>query len=144
MTANIKAAAVIAGFIVCGIAAFFTGRHYEALIWREKVSTLEKEYAQKETEAYKQAEAIRQNQEKTFLKELEAVGRTNASLSADSDRVRKQFQSIWSSGSTTLEQCNSRAARSNELLSEAYGLAAEGEGLLRDRDARLKALRTQD
>lgn len=36
--------------------------------------------------------------------------------------------------------CNSRAARCERLLSEAYDLAAEGEGLLKDRDARLNAL----
>lgn len=45
------------------------------------------------------------------------------------------------SQATSIEQCNLRAARCEQLLSEAYELAGEGEGLLRDRDARLEALK---
>ena len=59
---------------------------------------------------------------------------------ADALRVRELFAQIQSRRSPDLERSHHRIERCEQLLSEAYELAGEGEALLNDRDARLKAL----
>ena len=75
------------------------------------------------------------------LAEILGVRRGAADRLSDAERVREQFNELKSRRSATLEQCNCRAGRCEQLLSEAYELAGEGEGLLRGRDARLEALK---
>ena len=105
------------------------------------MAKMEKEYERKETEALRQAERMRQEQEKELIAQLEAVRMANAELTADALRVRKQFDALRSGRDSTGEQCCSRLERCERLLSEGYSLAAEGEGLLRERDARMNTLK---
>ena len=64
----------------------------------------------------------------------------NAELAADALQVRELFAQIQSRRNPGLERSHYRIERCEQLLSEAYSLAGEGEGLLKERDARLKAL----
>ena len=104
------------------------------------MARMEKEYERKESEALRQAERLRQEQEKEFVVQLEAVRIANAELVADAIRVREQFDALRSGRDSTGEQCGDRLERCERLLSEGYSLAAEGEGLLKDWDARLGSL----
>ena len=99
---------------------------------------MEEEYERKDSEAFRQAERLRQEQEKELVAQLEAVRLANAELVADAIRVREQFDALRTRRDSTGEQCCGRVERCERLLSEGYSLAAEGEGLLRERDARLK------
>ena len=105
------------------------------------MAKMEEEYERKESEAFRQAERLRQEQEKELVAQLEAVRLANAELVADAIRVREQFDALRSRRDSTGKQCGDRVERCERLLSEAYELAAEGEGLFRERDARLKALK---
>ena len=102
---------------------------------------MEQEYERKESEALRQAERLRQEQEKELIAQLEAVRVANADLVADAIRVREQFDALRSGRDSTGEQCCNRVERCERLLSEGYSLAAEGEGLLREQDARLRVLK---
>ena len=104
------------------------------------MAKMETEYERKESEVLRQAERLRQEQEKELVAQLEAVRTANADLVADAIRVREQFDALRSRRDSTNEQCYDRVERCERLLSEGYQLAAEGEGLLRERDARLKVL----
>lgn len=133
---------VIVVLIVIGaLACFFYGAHVERLKADKEIADLRTEYAESERNALRQAEEIRQAQEAQFQAAMAALKRDAAARSADAERVRRQFNQLKSRSSTTLEQCNRRAGRCEQLLSEAYELAGEGEGLLRDRDARLESLK---
>ena len=105
------------------------------------MAKMEMEYERKESEALRQAERLRQEQEKELVAQLEAVRMVNADLVADAIRVREQFDALRSGRDSTNEQCCDRVERCERLLSEAYSLAAESEGLFKDRDARLNALK---
>ena len=122
-------------------ASFVAGYHAATLNYERDIAELKESYAQSERDTMRRAEELRHEQEAKFLSELEAVKRDAADRSADAERVRKQFNELKSRRSATLEQCNRRAARCEQLLSEAYELAGECEGLLRDRDARLRSLK---
>ncbi len=102
---------------------------------------MEQEYERKESEALRQAERLRQEQEKRYIAQMEEVRAHNADLVADVIRVREQFDQLRSRRDSTGEQCCSRAERCERLLSTGYELAGEGETLLRERDARLRALK---
>ena len=65
----------------------------------------------------------------------------NAERAADALRVRELFAQIQSTRNPDLERSYHRIERCERLLSEGYELAAEGEGLFRERDARLRALK---
>lgn len=131
---------VIALAVVGALACFFYGAHVERLKADKEIADLRRDYAQNERDALRRAEEIRQEQEAKFLVEMAALKRDAADRLSDAERVRQQFDELKSRRSATLEQCNHRASRCEQLLSEAYELAGEGEGLLRDRDARLTAL----
>ena len=72
---------------------------------------------------------------------MEDVRVANADLVADASRVREQFDKLQSGRDSNGKSNDHRAERCDALVSEAYILASEGEGLLRDRDARLNALK---
>lgn len=128
---------IIAGFVLSA----WLGSSYQKATCEAQIANLRNQYAESERDALRKAEQIRQDQEKKFLAQMDALKRDAVARSADADRVRKQFNQLKSRSSSTLEQCNRRAGRCEQLLSEAYELAGEGEGLLRDRDARLKSLK---
>lgn len=128
---------IIAGFALSA----WLGSSYQKATCEARIANIRNQYAESERDALRKAEQIRQDQEKKFLAQMDALKRDAVARSADADRVRKQFNQLKSRSSSTLEQCNRRAGRCEQLLSEAYELAGEGEGLLRDRDARLKSLK---
>ncbi len=128
---------IIAGFVLSA----WLGSSYQKATCEAQIANLRNHYAESERDALRKAEQIRQDQEKKFLAQMDALKRDAVARSADADRVRKQFNQLKSRSSSTLEQCYRRAGRCEQLLSEAYELAGEGEGLLRDRDARLKSLK---
>lgn len=124
-----------------GVAAVFVaGYHAAAVRYERDIAEMMEEYAERETDALRKAEALRDAQEERLLAEIEALKRDAVERTADAERVRQQFSQLKSSRSATIEQCNRRAGRCEQLLSEAYELAGEGEGLLKDRDARLRSL----
>lgn len=127
----------VAGALTC----YFYGAHVERLKADKEIADLRRDYVQSERDALRRAEEIRQQQEAKFLAEMAALKRDAADRVSDAERVRQQFNELKSRRSATLEQCNHRAGRCEQLLSEAYELAGEGEGLLRDRDARFKSLK---
>ena len=102
-----------------------------------------KEYAIRESSALWEAETIRNQQEQKYLLEMDRFKLLNAELVADALRVRELFAQVQSTRSPDLERSRHRIERCERLLSEAYELAAEGEGLLRERDARLNAFGSQ-
>lgn len=126
--------------IIAVAAVFIAGYHVAALRYERDIAEMREEYAERETDALRKAEALRDAQEERILAEIEALKRDAVERTADAERVRRQFNQLKSHSSTTLEQCNRRAGRCEQLLSEAYELAGEGEGLLKDRDARLMSL----
>lgn len=99
------------------------------------------DYATRETEALQKAETICKQQEQKYLAEMANLKRSNADLALDTARVREQFDQLKSRRGSNSQPSDHRADRCEHLLSEAYELASEGEGLLRDRDARLNALK---
>ena len=140
MLAKIKTYGIPIALILFGLSAFFYGAHVERLEADEEIAQMEKEYAIRESSALWEAETIRKQQEQKYLLEMDRFKVLNAELSADALRVRELFAQIQSRRSPDLEHSHRRIERCERLLAEAYGLAAEGEGLLNDRDARLKAL----
>lgn len=102
---------------------------------------MEKEYAIRESSALWEAETIRKQQEQKYLLEMDRFKLLNAELAADALRVREQFAQIQSRRSPDLERSHHRIERCERLLSEAYELANEGEGLLKERDARLQSMK---
>ena len=141
MTMKTKIIAIVVFLAVYGLGCLWLGHRNERLEWEAHVAKMETEYERKESEALRQAERLRQEQEKELVAQLEAVRLDNAELVADAIRVREQFDALRSGRNSTDEQCGNRVERCERLLSEGYQLAAEGEGLFRERDARLRALK---
>ena len=142
MLAKIKAYGIPIALILFGLSAFFYGAHVERLEANEEIALMEKEYAIRESSALWEAETIRKQQEAKYLLEMDRFKLLNAELTTDALRVREQFAQIQSRRSPDIEPSHHRIERCEQLLSEAYELAGEGEGLLKERDARLKALAT--
>ena len=142
MLAKIKTYGIPIALIIFGLSAFFYGAHVERLEANEEIALMEKEYAIRESSALWEAENIRKQQEAKYLLEMDRFKLANAELAADALRVRELFAQIQSRRSPDLERSHHRIERCEQLLSEAYSLAGEGETLLNDRDARLKALAT--
>ena len=140
MLAKIKAYGIPIALILFGLSAFFYGAHVERLEADEEIAQMEKEYAIRESSALWEAETIRKQQEQKYLQEMDRFKLLNAELTADTLRVREQFAQIQSRRSPDLERSNHRIERCERLLSEAYELAGEGEGLLKERDTRLSVL----
>lgn len=140
LTTYKKYAGILLIIAACALSAWL-GSSYQKAKCEAQIANLRNQYAESERDALRKAEQIRQEQEQKFLAQMDALKRDAVARSADADRVRKQFNQLKSRSSSTLEQCNRRAGRCEQLLSEAYELAGEGEGLLRDRDARLESLK---
>ena len=140
MTMKTKIIAIVAILAVYGVGCLWLGHRNERLKWEAHVAQMEEEYARKESEALHQAERLRLEREKELTAQLEVVRLANAELVADAIRVREQFDALRSGRDSTGEQCGDRLERCERLLSEGYSLAAEGEGLLKDWDARLGSL----
>ena len=139
MLVKIKTYGIPIALIIFGLSAFFYGTHVERLEANEDITLMEKEYAIRESSALWEAENIRKQQAK-YLLEMDRFKLANAELASDALRVRELFAQIQSRRSPDLERSHHRIERCEQLLSEAYSLAGEGEALLNDRDARLKAL----
>ena len=140
MLAKIKTYGIPIALILFGLSAFFYGAHVERLEANEEIAQMEKEYAIRESSALWEAETIRKQQEQKYLLEMDRFKLLNAELTADALRVREQFAQIQSRRSPDIERSHHRIERCEQLLSEAYELAREGEGLLKERDARLNIL----
>ena len=141
MLAKIKTYGILIALILFGLSAFFYGAHVERLEANEEIAQMEKEYAIRESSVLWDAETIRKQQEQKYLHEMDRFKLLNAELAADALRVREQFAQIQSTRSPDLECSHHRIERCERLLSEAYELAGEGEGLLRERDARINTLK---
>lgn len=141
MLDKIKTYGIPIALIIFGLSAFFYGAHVERLEANEEIALMEKEYAIRESSALWEAENIRKQQEAKYLEEMDRFKLANAELAADALRVRELFAQIKSTRSPDLERSHHRIERCEQLLSEAYSLAGEGEALLRERDARLEAVR---
>ena len=140
MLAKIKTFGIPIALILFGLSAFLYGAHVERLEADEEIAQMEKEYAIRESSALWEAESLRKQQEAKYLLEMDRYKQLNVELVADTLRVREQFAQIQSRRSPDLERCHNRIERCERLLSEAYELAGEGEGLLKERDARMRAL----
>ena len=143
MLVKIKAYGIPIALIMFGLSAFFYGAHVERLEADEEIAQMEKDYAIRESSALWEAETIRKQQEQKYFMEMDRFKLLNAELAADALRVREQFAQIKSRRSPDLERSHNRIERCERLLSEAYELAGEGEGLLKERDARLSVLRSK-
>lgn len=141
MLAKIKTFGVPIALILFGLAAFFYGAHVERLEADEEIAQMERDYAIRESSALWEAENLRKQQEAKYLVEMDRFKLVNAELTADALRVRELFAQIQSRRSPDIERSHHRIERCERLLSEAYDLANESEGLLKDRDARLSALK---
>ena len=141
MLAKIKTYGIPIALIMFGLSAFFYGAHVERLEADEEIAQMEKEYAIRESSALWEAETIRKQQEQKYLLEMDRFKVLNAELAADALRVRELFAQVQSRRSPDIERSHHRIERCERLLSEAYELAGEGEGLLRDRDARMNSLK---
>ena len=141
MLAKIKTYGIPIALILFGLSAFFYGAHVERLEANEEIAQMEKDYAMRESSALWEAETIRKQQEQKYLQEMDRFKLLNAELTADALRVREQFAQIQSRRSPDLERSHHRVERCERLLSEAYELAGEGEGLLKERDARINTLK---
>ena len=84
------------------------------------MAKMEQEYERKESEALRQAERLRQEQEQRYIAQMEEVRAHNADLVADAIRVREQFDALRSSRDSTGEQCCSRVERCVCLKSNEY------------------------
>ena len=140
MLDKIKTFGIPIALIIFGLSAFFYGAHVERLEADEEIAQMEKEYAIRESSALWEAENLRKQQEAKYLLEMDRFKQLNVELATDALRVREQFAQIQSRRSPDLERSHHRIERCERLLSEAYELAGEGEGLLRERDARLKSI----
>ena len=141
MLAKIKTYLIPIALILFGLSAFFYGAYVERLDADEEIAQMEKEYAIRESSALWEAETIRKQQEQKYLLEMDRFKLLNAELTADALWVREQFTQIQSRRSPDLERSHRRIERCERLLFEAYELAGEGEGLLRERDARLNVMK---
>ena len=141
MLAKIKTYGIPIALILFGLSAFYYGAYVERLKADEEIAQMEKEYAIRESSALWEAETIRKQQEQKYLLEMDRFKLLNAELIADAIRVRDQFAQIQSTRSPDLERSHHRIERCERLLSEAYELAGEGEGLLREREARLNTMK---
>ena len=141
MLAKIKAYGIPIALILFGLSAFFYGSHVERQEADEEIAQMEKEYAIRESSALWEAENLRKQQETKYLVEMDRFKQLNAELTADALRVREQFAQIQSHRSPDLERSHHRIERCERLLSEAYELAGESEGLLKERDVRLSAVK---
>ena len=141
MLAKIKTYGIPIALILFGLSAFFYGAHVERLEADEEIAQMEKEYAIRESSALWEAENLRKQQEAKYLVEMDRFKLVNAELTADALRVRELFAQVQSTRSPDLERSHHRVERCERLLSEAYELAGEGEGLLRERDARLNVIK---
>ena len=141
MLAKIKAYVIPIALILFGLSAFFYGAHVERLEANEKIAQMEKEYAIRESSALWEAETVRKQQEQKYLLEMDRFKLLNAELAADALRVRELFAQVQSRRSPDLERSHHRIERCERLLSEAYELAGDGEGLLKERDARLNSMK---
>ena len=130
MLAKIKAYGIPIVLILFGLSAFFYGAHVERLEANEEIAQMEKEYAIRESSALWEAENLRKQQEAKYLVEMDRFKQLNVELTADTLRVRELFTQVQSSRSPDLERSHHRVERCEQLLSEGYSLAAEGEGLL--------------
>ena len=140
MLAQIKTYGIPIAMILFGLSAFFYGAHVERLEADEEIAQMEKVYAIRESSSLWEAETIRKQQEQKYLLEMDRFKLLNAELTADAIRVRELFAQIQSHRSPDLERSHNRIERCERLLSEAYELAGEGEGLLKERDTRLSVL----
>ena len=141
MLAKIKTYGIPIALILFGLSAFLYGAHVERLEANEEIALMEKEYAIRESSTLWEAENLRKHQEAKYLAEMDLFKQLNVELTADALRVREQFAQIQSRRSPDLERSHNRIERCERLLSEAYSLAGEGEGLLKERDTRLKVLK---
>ena len=141
MIAKIKTYGIPIALILFGLSAFFYGAHVERLEANEEIAQMEKEYAIRESSALWEAETIRKQQEQKYLLEMDRFKQLNVELNADALRVHELFAQIQSRRSPDIERSHHRIERCERLLSEGYELANEGEGLLRERDARLEAIK---
>lgn len=141
MTTKYKIMLVAIALIAYGLGCLWLGHRNERLEWEARVAKMGEEYERKESEALRLAERLRREQEKRYVAQMEEVRAHNAELVADALRVREQFEQLRSRRDSTSEQCCGRVERCEWLLSQAYELANEGEGLLRERDARFRALK---
>ena len=141
MLAKIKTYGIPIALILFGLSAFFYGAHVERLEANEEIAQMEKEYAIRESSALWEAESIRKQQEQKYLQEMDRFKLLNAELAADALWVREQFAQIQSRRSPDLERSHHRVERCERLLSEAYELAGESEGLLKECHGHLRALR---
>ncbi len=136
-----KDTAFAVAIIAFGIGCYFYGAHVERLEANEEIALLEKEYANRESASLYEADELRKQQEQKFLEEMDRLRALNADISLDAIRVREQFDKLQSGRDSNGQSSDHRTDRCDALLSEAYSLASEGEGLLRERDARLNALK---
>ena len=143
MLAKIKAYGIPIALTLFGLSAFFYGAHVERLEAEEEIAQMEKEYAIRESSALWEAETIRKQQEQKYLLEMDRFKQLNVELTTDTLRVRELFAQIQSRRSPDIERSHHRIERCERLLSEAYELAGEGEGLLKERDTRLSVLSTK-
>ena len=141
MLAKIKTYGIPIALILFGLSAFFYGAHVERLEADEEIAQMEKEYAIRESSALWEAENLRKQQEAKYLVEMDRFKLLNAELAADALRVRELFAQVQSRRSPDLERSHHRIERCERLLSEAYELAGDGEGLLKERDARLNSMK---
>ena len=143
LTAIKKYSTPIAAVLITigAMACFFYGAHVERLEANEEIALLEKEYASRESAALYEADELRKQQEQKFLEEMDRLRAINADISLDAIRVREQFDKLQSGRDSNDQSSDHRTGRCNALLSEAYSLASESEGLLRERDARMNALK---
>ena len=141
MLAKIKTYGIPIALILFGLSAFFYGAHVERLDANEEIAQMEKEYAIRESSALWEAETIRKQQEQKYLLEMDRFKLLNAELIADTLRVRELFSQVQSHRSPDFERSYLRVERCERLLSEAYELAGEGEGLLRECHARINTLK---
>ena len=104
ITTKTKIIAIVAFLAVYGLGCLWLGHRNERLEWEAHVAKMEEEYVRKESEALRQAERLRQEQEKELIAQLEVVRMANAELVADAIRVREQFDALRSRRDSTGEQ----------------------------------------
>ena len=99
MTTKTKIIDIVGFLAVYGLGCLWVGHRNEPLVWENHVAKMENEYERKESEALRQAERLRQGQEKELVTQLDAVRLVNAI------RVREQFDALRSGRDATSEQC---------------------------------------
>lgn len=101
MTTKTKFIAIVAFLAVYGLGCLWLGHRNERLQWEAHVAKMEEEYERKESKALRQAERMRQEQEKRYIAQMEEVRAHNADLVADAIRVREQFDALRSGRDST-------------------------------------------